>query len=484
MKNKLLSVILIVLLLLSMPFCSYAAEPIWGDLNGDGTVDPLDAVLALRCILGAEDAEKYHVDLNGDGAVTIADAVKLLRHLAELTYSVKTSGFTLNFDAETDYYLCQPEDFEQCSILGYTGFKDLAVSVEQYAGFAPYEDTPYVWGENLKLGNGRAKITLTATLEDGTTREYLIALADPNGADYAYARARVSKTVNLRAEPSTSSKILTTFVNDEKVYYLKTVGEWRMVEQIGTGVIGYIHGDYLRWEWLETEMPARYAAAIVALQAAHPHWTFEFADVEMTYAEALEKYGAENEQYIDPINYLTEDKIFAMLDIDTYDPSCWNDAGVAAIWATETAISKEEAIIYFGDASRSILMNPYYITCRAALESGYGTSNFAKGTVSGYEGYYNFYGIQSFDGTPNAGAAYAKKRNWNSAYRAIVEGANWVKDQYLDQGAQTPYFIRFAGFQNKSYMSDPMAPVKEADILRRAYTDPMAKAHFIIPVYR
>ena len=129
-------------------------------------------------------------------------------------------------------------------------------------------------------------------------------------------------------------------------------------------------------------------------------------------------------------------------------------------------------------------MNPYYITCRAIQESGYGTSAFAKGTVPGYEGYYNFFGIQCYDNNPTVGAQYAKDRNWNSVFRSITEGANWMKDQYLDQGATTPYFFRYNGFQNKIYMSDAQAPIKEASILKKAFTDPNAAAHFIIPVYR
>lgn len=59
-----------------------------------------------------------------------------------------------------------------------------------------------------------------------------------------------------------------------------------------------------------------------------------------------------------------------------------------------------------------------------------------------------------------------------------------MKDQYLDRGAVTPYFFRYSGFWNKSYMSDLKAPQSEAAILKRAYSDPNAKAHFIIPVYR
>lgn len=479
--KKLIAILLAVSLLVS--FLPAASAAVLGDANSDGTLDTADVVLLLQALVGKEAEIGSDGDADQNGALNIADAVLVLRRLSEQPM-IYFGGIELDFDAEKDYYLCHPADFAACSVEGYSGFREVAVSVEQYASYYPYMNTPYTLGEPLELGNGRAKLTLTATFEDGTQREYLIALTDPNAADYAYARAWVTGSVHLRAEPSTSSASLALLESNKQVYYLKTEGDWCMVEQLNTGKVGYVHRDYLRWEWLQTTAPEEYKGAIDALQKVHPNWTFEFADVEMTYAEALETYGSANAQYIDPLNYLAEDKIFAMLDIDSYTPSHWTDEGIAAIWANEAAISKAQAVEYFTAASESLWMNPYYIACRAALESGYGTSRFAKGTVSGYEGYYNFFGIQCYDSNPTVGAAYAKKRNWNSVFRSIVEGANWVKDQYLDRGAQTPYFFRFAGFQNKVYMSDVQAPLKEANILKRAYTDPLAPAHFIIPVYQ
>ena len=404
-------------------------------------------------------------------------------------YSIKVSGFSLDFDVDTDYYLVYPDSFADCRITGYTGFKKLKVSVEQYCSYFPYRTTAYKLGDKLELGQGRAKIVLTGTLQDGTTREYLIALADPEGADYAYAKATVvtaGETVKVYSAASSSSTVLKTLVGGGRVYYLETEGDWckiQMLNQVNKGLVGYVKKRNLRWNWQQTAMPEQYRSAIEALQKKHPNWTFTFVNVEMDYQEALEEYGAKNEQYINPLNYLTEDKIFAFLNIDTYDTTCWNDEGVAAIWVNEKAITKEEAVAYFGAASKSLKMNAYYIACRAALESGYGTSKYASGKMAGYEGYYNFYGIRCYDNNPDQGMEYAKERNWNSLFRSIVEGANWIKDQYLDQGATTPYFFRFAGFQGKSYMTDVRAPEKEASILKRAFTDPDAKAYFIIPVY-
>ncbi len=416
------------------------------------------------------------------------------RYYAGTNSLLNVSGFELVMLEEKDYYLCQAEDFTNCRILGYNGEGSITVSVEQYATYYPYRNTPYVLGEPLQLGHGRAKVTVTVTKEDGTSKDYLIVITDPEAAEYCYGIARLvapnKPYVEIMAEPYEDAEVLKELyiTSITRVYFLgETEGNWCRIQLLYTNTIGYIKKENLQWNWNETEMPAQYADAIAALKEAHPNWTFSFVDMEMTYQQALDKelatYGDNHEALLNPANYLAEDKIFALLDIDSYTKGQYNQEGIKAMWINEKAITKDEAVSYFTQASESLLMNPYYITCRAILESGYGTSKFAKGTVTGYEGYYNFFGIQCYDNNPTVGAKYAKDRNWNSVFRSIVEGANWVKDQYLDQGATTPYFFRYNGFQSKNYMSDAQAPLKEASILKNAYSDPNAAAHFIVPVY-
>ena len=419
--------------------------------------------------------------------------------IADPDYSVAVSGFEFAFDFEDGYYLIQPQDYKNCSITGFTGFTALSVQVEQYAGHYPYLNEAYKMGDALNLGYGRTKVTLTGTLADGSTKEYLLVFTDPEALDNSYAKVTVSSSVNLRETPSVTASVLTKLDGGTTVYYLGTEGDWAKVQYVKSiysggalsktnSYVGYVKDtaeeNYIRWNWEEVEMPAHYAKEIDALKAKHPHWTFTFIDPELTFEETVQKYGTSRKQYIDPFYYLNEDRIFAFMDIDTYDPVLWNDAGVKAIWANESTYTKDQALGYFKAASDSLQMNPYYIACRAALESGYGSSQFAKGTVKGYEGYYNFFGIQCYDSNPTVGAKYAKDRNWNTVEISITEGANWIKDQYLDRGAVTPYFFRYSGFWNKSYMTDAQAPAKEAQILKRAYSDPNAKAHFIIPVYK
>ena len=56
-----------------------------GDVNGDGKVDILDAILLLRYIAEYEDENfiSANADFNGDGEVDIMDTIALLRYLAE-----------------------------------------------------------------------------------------------------------------------------------------------------------------------------------------------------------------------------------------------------------------------------------------------------------------------------------------------------------------------------------------------------------------
>ncbi|MBQ4058706.1 MAG: SH3 domain-containing protein [Lachnospiraceae bacterium] len=158
----------------------------------------------------------------------------------------------------------------------------------------------------------------------------------------------------------------------------------------------------------------------------------------------------------------------------------------------------------FMDAGKSAKANPYFLATRAKQEVGVSVSNATSGTYAGYEGIYNFYNIGAFDGT-NAvakGLQWAKGgasgsttygRPWTTPYKSIVGGAQYIAQNYINQGQNTLYFQKFNVKPNNpsdlylhQYMTNVQAPYSEGRITRTAYNtmgilgDSMV---FYIPVY-
>jgi hypothetical protein len=82
-------------------------------------------------------------------------------------------------------------------------------------------------------------------------------------------------------------------------------------------------------------------------------------------------------------------------------------------------------------------------------------------------------------------------RPWNSQYKAILGGAQWIVDGYISKGQDTLYLQRFdiisdeqTGLYWHQYMTSTQAPVSEAIRLQAAYKDLTAlPLVFSIPIY-
>ena len=86
MRSRVLSkfaTALIFCLFLAVP-ASHAARP--GDVNGDGEVDLLDAILALRVVANLQEELSLHLsgDVNGDGRIGVEEAIYALQTEARL----------------------------------------------------------------------------------------------------------------------------------------------------------------------------------------------------------------------------------------------------------------------------------------------------------------------------------------------------------------------------------------------------------------
>lgn len=95
----------------------------------------------------------------------------------------------------------------------------------------------------------------------------------------------------------------------------------------------------------------------------------------------------------------------------------------------------------FLKAAQDNNISPVYLVSHALLETGNGTSALATGiNVTQVNGQsvepkvvYNMFGIYAFDSDPNRfGSEYAYIQGWTSVDSAILGGAKWISNQYIN----------------------------------------------------
>ena len=145
--------------------------------------------------------------------------------------------------------------------------------------------------------------------------------------------------------------------------------------------------------------------------------------------------------YLDPSNVQPGNAYFYQYaNIDGYTglfTAAQFDAYIAkmasAYWEGKTGYTSKlrgmgQAIL---DAAERYNINEVYLLSHAGIESAWGCSNLAQGKISGYSGYYNFFGIAAYDSDPGNGAAYAKKKGWNTPEKALMGAAEFLSKGYI-----------------------------------------------------
>lgn len=131
--------------------------------------------------------------------------------------------------------------------------------------------------------------------------------------------------------------------------------------------------------------------------------------------------------------------------------------------------------VAFVDASKSASINEVYLVSHALLETGNGTSQLANGfwynpttdtilpygseAQPGFVKVYNMFGIGAFDSDPiGGGVRYAYKEDWTSPSKAIIGGAAWIAEGYInspDYEQSTLYSMRYNIYENShQYATD------------------------------
>lgn len=217
--------------------------------------------------------------------------------------------------------------------------------------------------------------------------------------------------------------------------------------------------------------------------------------------------------YMDPRNWINEDYIFQFEDL-SYDANTQTLSGVqkilsSAAWAngssiTYTRTDGSQGIInksyaqVIMDASKEAGISPYHLASRIVLEQGKNSTpgSTARGTYSGYQGYYNFCNINASGNTTAAvisnALTYAKNNGWTDPEASIKGGAKFIAKSYISVGQSTLYLQKYdvdnsdGKLYYHQYMANVSAAATECVSVKNSYSSLGMLNNsftFLIPVY-
>ena len=222
--------------------------------------------------------------------------------------------------------------------------------------------------------------------------------------------------------------------------------------------------------------------------------------------------------YMDPRNSLNTNDVF-QFELLNYNDDVQDENGVkwivsdcnflqgkisytATNGSTKTINKTYTQVIM--EAGKKYNVSPYHLASRIRQEQGTGNASETatgdgNGTYNkGYTGYYNYYNIGATGGNTAAiiknALEKAKKEGWTDPEKAIIGGAEFVKNEYIGYGQNTLYLQKFdvddsdGDLYWHQYMTNVSASKSEGQETRNAYNK-MGKlnkdSHFIfsIPVF-
>ncbi|MDE6312281.1 MAG: SH3 domain-containing protein [Lachnospiraceae bacterium] len=204
--------------------------------------------------------------------------------------------------------------------------------------------------------------------------------------------------------------------------------------------------------------------------------------------------------YMDSRNFLDADYIFQFMD-QTYQSKNQTEKGLTTVVENSFLNTKEYKDSLMKAAKQSGV-SPYVLASMIMVEQGkLGIGKSISGIQPGYKGYYNYYNIGAYATSSmtavQRGLWYAKggstndtsyNRPWNSREKAIIGGAIYYGNNYVEKGQTTLYLKKF-NVQGKEkyshqYMTNVQAAATEGCHIAKAYnkiTD--GKLSFKIPLY-
>ena len=181
-------------------------------------------------------------------------------------------------------------------------------------------------------------------------------------------------------------------------------------------------------------------------------------DLEVAYIEAVDdmlgesaklKYTREDiDEYMNPDRFAFGDGEFYQFAVlnEGYSGRVTADqinAFVARYGLNGKLVGQGDAFIA---AAKESGVNEVFLLALAIIESGWGTSSLAMGTVVNGTTYYNFFGIGAGDANPQGGgSAAANEYGWDSPENCVKGAGSWIARQFLNNryGQNTLYKMKW-----------------------------------------
>ncbi|WP_429060363.1 N-acetylglucosaminidase [Aeromonas veronii] len=189
--------------------------------------------------------------------------------------------------------------------------------------------------------------------------------------------------------------------------------------------------------------------------------------------------------HLTPDDDLTKDTIYQFLDLSKYSEVSEDELNNFLLG--QGVLEGKGSI--FISAAKKYNVSEVYLVSHASLETGRGTSSFARGKNFNGVKVYNMYGINVRDDKPSLGTEYAYKNGWDSIDKAIDGGAKWISDNFVNHHKykqNTLYKMRWnpASPGEHQYASDVLwAKHQIPNMKKRFDVFPNAILHVDIPIY-
>lgn len=296
--------------------------------------------------------------------------------------------------------------------------------------------------------------------------------------------------LNIRSEPSSAQgnkTIIAVLKNGTTVQLLGASGNWYHIRFTYNGqtLDGYAYNKYI--------------TNIVGAQVFEP----------VEGSSWYQAHGQVIQYYMDPRNSMSNERIFQFEKL-SYDTLKQTLSGVQSILSGSfmdgayITTTDNRSITYaqaFMEAASKYNVSPYHLASRVLQEVGK-TSPSVAATGAGYNGEYvgifNFYNIGANTGVKD-GLDWAYNNNqpgsygtpWNTQYKSIMGGAEYIASKYINVGQNSLYFQKFdviknGGLYNHQYMTNIEAVYSESTSVYKGYNNLgllNSSFVFVIPVY-